>query len=79
MTPSRTVEVEVKVADLPEVRDALLNAADLIEAQRRLIVEMWADFDPETVERWRTYLLNRLDPEAILLATIIEAHDRSES
>ena len=76
---SRTLEVEVKVADIPEVRDALLNAADLIEAQRRLIVEMWADFDPETVERWRTYLLNRLDPEAILLATIIEAHDRATS
>ncbi|MCA9544470.1 MAG: hypothetical protein KC613_08770 [Myxococcales bacterium] len=77
MMASRTLEVEVKVADIPEVRDALLNAADLIEAQRRLIVEMWADFDHETVERWRTYLLNRLDPEAILLATIIEAHDRA--
>ena len=48
---SRTLEVEVKVADIPEVRDALLNAADLIES-----AEVTALLAGESVEGWSAAL-----------------------
>lgn len=40
---SRQVEIKLSVADLPQVKDALTRAADLVEGLRRLV----ATFDGE--------------------------------